>query len=510
LSVTTPTPSNEPESTSESEGKPKSNAAFRLGYIVHTRATELVWDGENAYAVIQYPDHVRCFVVQSAAFRRWLITAYLRDGHKSVPSGEQQKQALSLIEAQAEQRGVSPTPAIRVAGDDGTVYIDLGDDAWRCIKVTSGGWEIAPLPVEGPYLYRPPKMGALPEPDRANIDAVNRLRGFVSLADERDWRLFLVWLLQALRPQGPYPVLLLHGAAGSTKSSAEKIARSLTDPIRKGPEELGPTAPGAGPPREIRDVSAKARQQRVVAFDNVSYIDQWLSDVFCRLATGGEISDRTLFTNFDESSFTASRPVMISSVVDPITQADLADRAIKIQLAEPKERKTEEALWEEYDEARPEILGALMEILARALVKLPEAMVPEGLDVRMADFARFGEAVGMVAGWQPGEFTRAYHENRTEAAAEMGEQDLIYEPLRKLLVLHSGEWSGTLESLRTELNDRVEDGTRRQLEWPRSAKALSNYLVRRKSSLAAAGITFDSRRSHGQTIYTVRHVERDT
>jgi hypothetical protein len=474
-----------------------------MGQIVAARATQLVWDGEDAYAVIQLPDHVRCYPVQSAAFRRWLLAAYLAEGNKSVPSGEAQKQALALIEAMAEEHGISPTPAIRVGGDNGTVYIDLGDDSWRCVKVTPGSWEMAPLPVEGPYLYRPPKMAALPVPARAKIGAINKLRSYVSVTNERDWKLFLVWLLSTLRPQGPYLLLLLHGEAGSTKSSAEKVARSLTDPVRKGAQEKGPTAPGGGPPSERRDVFAKARQHYVVAFDNVSWIDQDLSDILCRLATGSEIDGRTLYTMFEESSFAAARPVLISSVVDPIVQSDLADRAIKISLAAPEHRKEEEALWSEYDADHAEIFGALLEIYAQALARLPEATVPDGLDVRMQDFARFGEAVGLVAGWQPGEFTRAYHENRTEAAAEMGENDLIFTPLKTHLELHSGVWSGTLEELRDQLTSGVQAPVRNHRDWPRSAKGLSNYLIRRKANLKAAGIEFESHRSHA-TIYTVR------
>jgi putative DNA primase/helicase len=274
--------------------------------------------------------------------------------------------------------------------------------------------------------------------------------------------------------------------------------------VRKGPQETGPTAPGGGPPGERRDVFAKARQHYVVAFDNVSWLDQDLSDILCRLATGSEIDGRTLYTNFEESSFSAARPVLISSVVDPIVQSDLADRAIKIALAPPEQRKTEEALWREYAADYAEIFGALLEIYARALARLPEVSMPEALDVRMVDFARFGEAVGLVAGWQPGEFTRAYHENRSEAAAEMGENDLLFAPLKTHLDLHSGSWEGTLEELREQLTSGVKPEVKHHRDWPRSAKALSNYLIRRKANLKAAGVEFDSRRSDGRTLYALR------
>jgi hypothetical protein len=125
----------------------------------------LVWDGEHTYLVAQEHGHVRTFAVRSAAFKRWLI-ARMRDHGVKPPSNPAQWQAIrDLLDSRAERDGVQPTPSIRVAGRDGFIYIDLGDDAWNCVKVTKDGWTVIPHPADGPYFYRPPRMAALPLPE---------------------------------------------------------------------------------------------------------------------------------------------------------------------------------------------------------------------------------------------------------------------------------------------------------------------------------------------------------
>ena len=54
------------------------------------------------------------------------------------------------------------------------------------------------------------------------------LRSYVNLA-EPDFRLMIGWLTAALRPVGPYPVLVLNGEQASGKST---LARILAHPDR--------------------------------------------------------------------------------------------------------------------------------------------------------------------------------------------------------------------------------------------------------------------------------------
>ena len=88
-------------------------------------------------------------------------------------------------------------------------------------------------------------MRALPAP-LAN-SSLEALRSFVNVGDEADYRLLVTWLLAALRPHGPYPVLVLHGEQGAAKSTTARVVRQLCDPNE---------APLRAAPREVRDLSS--------------------------------------------------------------------------------------------------------------------------------------------------------------------------------------------------------------------------------------------------------------
>ena len=68
----------------------------------------------------------------------------------------------------------------------------------------------------------------------------------------------------------------------------------------------------------------------VVALDNLSKMPAWLSDALCRLATGGGLSSRALYTDAEETIFAAQRPVMINGIEELAIRGDLVDRAIVI------------------------------------------------------------------------------------------------------------------------------------------------------------------------------------
>ena len=198
-------------------------------------------------------------------------------------------------------------------------------------------------------------MAALPEPVRGG--SVSELRAFVNVADDGDWHLLLGWLVGALRPAGPYPVLGLHGEQGSAKTTTARVLGELVDPS---------TVPVRAAPRDERDLMIAATNRWLVNLDNLSRIPPWLSDAICRLATGGGFTTRELYTDEDEVLFDAMRPVIINGIEELATRSDLLDRAILLTLPtiEPDRRRPEKEYWDAFDRARPRILGALLDALA--------------------------------------------------------------------------------------------------------------------------------------------------
>ena len=94
------------------------------------------------------------------------------------------------------------------------------------------------------------------------------------------------------------------------------------------------------------------------------------------------------------------------------------------------------------------MFGALLDLFAASLACRNDAALPDGVDVRMMDFALFGEAVGLALGKAPGDFTRAYHENRSTHAQDIAQGDLMWEPLNAMLDGFGGAWARGLTGTR--------------------------------------------------------------
>ena len=135
-------------------------------------------------------------------------------------------------------------------------------------------------------------MLPLPMPERGG--SIEALRPFLTLSNENDFVLVVAWLLAALRPTGPYPLLAISGEQGSAKTVLSKLLRSLVDPN---------VAPVRAFPREERELMIAANNGHLLAFDNLSGLPGWLSDAFCRLASGGSFALRRLYTDDEEVLF---------------------------------------------------------------------------------------------------------------------------------------------------------------------------------------------------------------
>ena len=147
-------------------------------------------------------------------------------------------------------------------------------------------------------------MEALPVPMPGGY--LDVLRPFLNIGSDDDWRTLIVWLLAAFRPPTvPFAILVVTGEQGSAKSTLMRVIRANLDPYR---------AMIRSQPRSERDMVISANSSWVLAFDNLSHIDDWLSDAFCRVATGSGFQTRQLYTDTSEVILSVRRPIMINSI----------------------------------------------------------------------------------------------------------------------------------------------------------------------------------------------------
>jgi hypothetical protein len=459
----------------------------RLVELAEASGLDLFHDAECIpYACITLGGHRETWGVQSKRFDLHLRNLYfLAEG--MAPSARAVADAIATLTARAVFSGDQRAVHTRLASHDGRIYLDLAADDWRVVEVSEQGFRI--IDSSTLHFRRVRGMFALPEPVHGGSLAL--LRPFVNVSDE-EWPLLLAWLIAAIKPTGPYPVLGIHGEQGSAKSMAARLLRLLLDPNR---------APLRAEPRDARDLMITAGNAWIVVLDNLSYIEAWLSDALCRLATGGGYATRELYSNDGEMLFDAQRPVIMTGIEEVATRPDLLDRMLVLSLPTipEDERRTEADMLREFETVRPAILGALLEAAAVGLRELPNAK-PARLP-RLADFALWVIASESGLGLAPGAFTTAYEANRAAAIDLSLDASLVVPPLR-LLAATTG-FTGSFEALLAALNLRVKEETRKQRGWPRSASILSNIIKRLEPGLRAIGIEVTRSRTAQQRTVTV-------
>jgi hypothetical protein len=436
------------------------------------------------YATIDLGDHSETWPLRTSAFRAWLGRLYyLRAG--SAPGAQAVQDALAVLEGHAVFAGREFPVAVRLAELPDGISLDLGDEHWQVVHVTADGWSVL-AGHPGARFRRPRGLAALPLPVKGG--SIDELRPFLNVGTDDDFRLLVAALLAALRPQGPYPIVILLGEQGSSKSTAARVLRSLSDPS---------TSPLRTAPRDERDLMVAARNSWVLAFDNLSTVPDWLSDGLCRLSTGGGLSTRQLYSDADEVFLYAQRPVILNSITEVATRGDLIDRAVMVTLPVigDDERQTEEAFWGEFAEAAPRILGALLDAVSVGLRNLSSTSLDRL--PRMADFARWSFACSPGLGWSGEEFLSAYsgaRESVHEVALEASE---LGGPLR-LLLDDVGEFEGTASALLKVLAEHADESATRRRGWPSSPRVLSAELTRLAPNLRAVGIEFERARGRRQ------------
>jgi hypothetical protein len=503
--------------------KEKTERNSQASFLVELAAErcELFTDSQGeAYAAFpvahgEAEPHRETHNVRSRGFSRWLRLCFYAE-RRGSPSSEGMSSAIKTIEAKAHYDGTRHEVFLRSANFGDRVYVDLCDD-WRAIEIDSDGWRVInDVPV---HFRREAGMQPLPAPSMIDPKkGIARLKEVLCLRDERDLVVIVAWELAALAGRPPFTVLVFLGEPGSTKTSAAFVARSLVDPN---------AAPLRAKPKDPHEVFVAAVHSRVVAYNNLSHVPDWLSDGICVVSEGSGESQRELFTNADESLIVACAPFLITSIENVIRRGDLAQRTLYVHLANvsDQERMTEEEFKQKFRRAHADILGALCSAIAHGL--RTEKTLKIGALPRMANFYKWATACegGL---WPKGTFAAAFEANALGATEDVIESDKAAFQLR-LLMIERGEWTGIATQLLVELvayvrrpvreaeaayakateagkyADRAEvekaaadlrearERVRDTLGegWPKAANALSGKLKRASPALRKAGIVIE-------------------
>jgi hypothetical protein len=467
--------------TARPSGKPKSQAAAMLAlFEAHHGEAFRSLDDRPLFCLteggrrqtMQLPPAVK-------ALARW---HYLQTGQPAT--ARSREEVRNHLEALAEA-GPKRQTWLRVAEHDGALYLDLGDDSWRVVRIASEGWDVIACP---PVCFvRPGAMLPLPVPERGGN--VAELFELVNIPTGPDRALALAWLVSTLRPSRSFPILALSGEHGSCKSTTARMLAELIDPHQAGLRTR---------PKDEQTAMVSAQSSWVLAYDNLSTMPAWFSDTLCCLSTGASHTARTLYSDGEESVLRAKRPMILTSIEDIASRSDLLDRTIVLSLPTIPEaaRRTEQAVSDAFRAAHPRILGALLDAAAHALRTLPDVVL--GHLPRMADFARWAIAAELGLGLREGEFLTSYRDNRQDAHGQALDACPLVEPLERFMSGVS-EWTGTATDLLAALEDKTTERQQARPGWPKDGTRLSGQLRRIAPNMRSRGLDITlSRESGGQ------------
>jgi DNA polymerase I-like protein with 3'-5' exonuclease and polymerase domains len=458
-------------------------------------------DGQSdPWAIVPVGQHRETLRLRDRSFKRWLVRG-MYEATGKTPNAEALSQALMLLEARAVFDGPQRPLSCRVARQGDAILYDLADPEWRAVMISAHGWELG----QRPGVFRRGSNTApqvLPQSGGNVADVLE----YLPPMDEQAKLLVQTYLVTALIPDIPHPILVISGQKGAAKSTFSRVLRRLIDPAH---EEL------LSLPNDQNELALLLARNYLPAFDNLDGIQPWQSDMLCRASTGGGISKRRLYTDDDEVVLSFRRCMVLNGIQPGVTRPDLLDRTIPFHLErmEAAQRKEEGVFWADFEEARPRLVGAMFTVLAQAMGLYPNIYL--SALPRMADFCRWGYAVAEALGTKGYAFLQTYTgainaqntaavENHAVAAAVIA----LCGGMEKIAAAADTHefWSGTAANLLTVLDEtaaaqRIDTKAR---SWPKAANALMRRLTEVKSNLMDIGIQAETDRDKTGCTVTFR------
>jgi putative DNA primase/helicase len=312
--------------------------------------------------------HEACSVA-SDRFREWLGHSFQRE-HGVFPSHHSMRHAVRILQAHA-RFGDHPRQEvftrIGCTGDPmspSSIGIDLANPAREIVEITAAGWRITP--TSGHRFLTRPAARPLPPPSDSRLPTPDSLASILPNLPTPTLNRLAVWLFSALRPTGPYPVLILSGPPSSGKTTTAIVLRNLLDPA---------TNPLHTLPSTEHELFHLCLHNRVLAFDHVPRLTRDVSIAVARAAAGTAFAHHGQHPLDYSLNYAIERPVIVtvpyadSQATDWARNTTIANLAITVHLdAIPADRmRPRPQILHDLDAATPHIMAGLCNAAAAAI-----------------------------------------------------------------------------------------------------------------------------------------------
>lgn len=352
---------------------------------------------------------------------------------KKVPSSEAVRNAINVLVGTAKHDRGEVKLSNRVAWDGENIIYDMSNALHEHVVITREGWAVAQSddPIFRRYAHQLPQIKPV---SGGKVDDIFE----VVNVSKSDRLMTMVHLVSSLIPDIPHPSPNICGEQGAAKSTASKMFKYLIDPS------------------EIETASMPSNEDRMhqmlshhwyLIFDNVSYIQDWQSDLFCRAITGQASAKRVLYSDDDDLIQRYKMCIGFNGISTLATSGDLLDRSFALRL-EPigdEVRMDENEVWGKFNGMRDELVGAMFDVLVKALEVYPDIKL-ESMP-RMADFAKWGCAISIGLGYTQDDFIKAYYDKISESNMNALESTPVAELIIEFIEWEDGVWEGTARDL---------------------------------------------------------------
>ena len=403
---------------------------------------------------------------------RWLRNLMWQNEQRSA-TREGLSQAAGTLGAMALATGDVRELHVRSAWHDEGLFVELAKG--RVVRIDAQGWRMVENP---PVLFRR-FVNLKPLPDPVRGGDIDTLVDRMPLKSERYRRLVTAYIVTGLLPQISRPMLLTTGGQGGGKTTLNRIIKCTVDPTTPETIRLDP-----------RETLQKASHCAVVLLDNCSYLRDSAIDTLCRLVTGEGDSKRKLYSDDDDIIYEMRRLILLNAINSPADRPDFLDRCLCVDLERisPDERIPERKLWAAFNAGHPQWLGAMFDLLGRA-ISLHDTLDLPSLP-RLADWGEWAASVYEATDWGAETFMSDWKENVAAQHEAVLEGSLL---LQVVLWFMDGRdrWQGApnelLGKLQLEADDRNLD-IARDKTFPKTPDWLWRRMKELLPALSAHGV----------------------
>lgn len=375
----------------------------------------------------------------------------------------------------------------RMEGSKNYLEYFLGDKESRRVIINKNGWSIK---NKGRYCFvKPTSLKQQCLPDQAGDLLL--LDKYINLSID-DLTLLKIHIIQMFMDCSTHFATVLSSKKGTGKTTLSRVIRELVDPS---------VSSVVSTPSNIGDFQNLLSNSKVCVLDNSAVFSQEISDLICGAITGTTLTARKLYTNLGQVTVSLKSNVIVNGIDIISPKSDLVERSLCYTLLpiDYQNRKTDTEFWEEFSMDKPKILGAIFDVLSKAIASRDSVKL-NGRH-RMADAYEDMAAIAVAMGVGVERFEEIFDNNITNLQKQFAEGNIVIEAIKTCM---DAVGTNIIEGAGGEVFKRLRMSCYGEYgNFPKGPSSLSRYLNSETEALAVAGLSFVRKKEHDNTKFII-------